>query len=321
MPPKNNVIQWMATLRGLLILFVFLSHLSYIPFNRNFLFIIGRVGVVGFFIVSGFLAKESLEKRNCKQYLLNRFLRIYPIYWILLIITYIFKTYTLPVEDNLLSLLYNVTLFEELFGYEKMIGTSWMLSIMIFLYVVLYMNKSLSRSSRSLFYILCIGSVLLSFLRYCFGIAFPTAFCLLSSVGVMGWMYNENGKENIRSMIKYLIIYNFTLIISSCWSYGDKAFLYILSYNIGILTFYLFHTANIIFSPLIKLNNIGFAFFLCAAIPLKLIERHYYSSDWYYVYLVAVLQFISSILIAYILTRYLEKPILSWGRKKEKSLC
>ena len=80
-------IQWISSLRGLLVLLVFISHLELSFISKDVLFVIGRIGVVGFFLISGYLALTSVQKRTTKQFYFNRFLRIYPMFWILLLIT------------------------------------------------------------------------------------------------------------------------------------------------------------------------------------------------------------------------------------------
>ena len=50
---RKGVIQWISSLRGLLVFLVFFSHLTILPIHKDLMFIIGRVGVAGFFLISG----------------------------------------------------------------------------------------------------------------------------------------------------------------------------------------------------------------------------------------------------------------------------
>lgn len=43
-------IQWISSLRGILVFLVFFSHLTVLPLHKDLLFIIGRIGVAGFFL-------------------------------------------------------------------------------------------------------------------------------------------------------------------------------------------------------------------------------------------------------------------------------
>lgn len=89
MSNNSNYLVWLSSLRGLLVLLVFLSHQTILPLTRDLLFCLGKIGVAGFFIMSGYLVKASIERRNLKQFALNRFLRLYPVYWVLLIMKFI----------------------------------------------------------------------------------------------------------------------------------------------------------------------------------------------------------------------------------------
>lgn len=79
---------WISSLRGIAILLVFFSHL-YSVSGATFKFVIGRIGVVIFFLLSGYLALSSRKKRTANQYIFNRLIRIYPIYWLILGLTYL----------------------------------------------------------------------------------------------------------------------------------------------------------------------------------------------------------------------------------------
>ena len=120
--------NWIASLRGLLVLFVFVSH--YVsPIGEKALFTIGKIGVAGFFLISGFLAMDSVRKRSVPQFLFNRFVRLYPVYWILALLTFLTDFLTHQREWSCKELLANLTFFHQYLGIDGMIGASWMLSI------------------------------------------------------------------------------------------------------------------------------------------------------------------------------------------------
>lgn len=53
----------------------------------------GNLGVPLFFIISGFVISESISKSTVKNFAINRFIRLAPIFWIICTATYIFTLF------------------------------------------------------------------------------------------------------------------------------------------------------------------------------------------------------------------------------------
>lgn len=70
---RGGQIQWISSLRGLLVLLVFISHLELSFISKDLLFVIGRIGVVGFFLISGYLALNLYRKELQKSFILIDF--------------------------------------------------------------------------------------------------------------------------------------------------------------------------------------------------------------------------------------------------------
>ena len=196
---------------------MFFSHLTVLPLHKDLLFIIGRIGVAGFFLISGYLAVTSLERRNVKQFLFNRFMRLYPIYWLLLLMIFF-----LTEGHDAKELFGNLTLFEEFVGYEAMIGSSWMLPIMVIFFVILTALKKKMIKVNWLYYATCAGSLAIGALRYWTGKPFPTALCLLMCVGLIGYIFKQRGWDKV--LVRLIVIFEVTLIIASALSYGEKVY-------------------------------------------------------------------------------------------------
>lgn len=199
-----------------------------LPIHKDLMFIIGRIGVAGFFLISGYLAVTSLEKRSVRQFLFNRFLRIYPIYWILLLMTFLL-TGGHPIKE----LLWNITLFEEFVGYEAMIGSAWMLPIMIIFFTLLLLLKRYKSMTDKLFLVACSGSIVIGVLRFVTGKPFPTALCLLICVGLIGYMQKQVGNLMNGKLLYRIVLFEVTLVIASALSYGDRVYWYFIAYNLG----------------------------------------------------------------------------------------
>ncbi len=305
-------IRWISSLRGLLVFLVFFSHLTMLPIHKDLMFIIGRIGVAGFFLISGYLAVTSLEKRSTKQFLFNRFLRIYPIYWILLLMAFLLTS-----GHSIKELLWNITLFEEFVGYEAMIGSAWMLPIMIIFFTVLLLLKRYKSMTDKLFFAVCLGSIVIGVLRFVTGKPFPTALCLLICVGLIGYMQKQVGNLMKRKLLYRIVLFEVTLVIASALSYGDRVYWYFIAYNLGFAFYFMFQRYNVFCVLLEKLGELGFTFFLGAGIPMCFLSRFIPATLSWNGYAVAMTQFILAIIFSYVITRWCEKPLLAWGKRIE----
>ena len=310
---RGGQIRWISSLRGILVFLVFFSHLTVLPLNKDLLFIIGRIGVAGFFLISGYLAVTSLERRNVKQFLFNRFMRLYPVYWLLLLMTFF-----LTEGHDAKELFWNMTLFEEFVGYEAMIGASWMLPIMIVFFVLLTFLKRKKSKINWLYYATCAGSLAIGALRYWTGKPFPTALCLLMCVGLIGYMFKQRGWD--KSIIRLIVMFEVTLIIASALSYGEKVYWYFIAYNLGFAAFFLFKRYNVGIKAFDKLGELGFTFFLGASIPIYIIRWIEPDVMNWNCYVFCSIKFVLAVALSYVITIWCEKPLLAWGKGVEKSL-
>ena len=307
----NNKLFWLSSLRGLMVFLVFLSHQTYLGLSYDANFVIGRIGVAGFFLMSGYLAVLSLQKRSWGQFIFNRFMRIYPIYWILLIITW-----ALTNKFSCATLLANMTLFHQFLGYEQILGASWMLPIMVvFFGIMVICRNKIETYYNLLFTLLSLGAIVLGIMRHVTAKPFPTAFFLLQLVGIIGY----NWKKQNTIPLRHIAIFEFVLILSSFLSYGEKVIWYFLAYNIGGICFVIFMKKNLSSKVLDKFGSLGFTFFLGADLPtLTLKKFNICNLTEVNVYLRFVIVFCLTLLLSYIITKWIETPLLAWGKKIEK---
>lgn len=307
---KSNRIEWLASLRGLLVLLVFCSHITlFTGISKDLAFVIGRIGVAGFFIISGFLAVTSIAKRNAKQYLFNRFLRIYPIFWFLLLCVYLLSS-----DYGVIDLVKNAALVSK-----SMIGSSWMLPIMVFLFIVLTVICKFKINYYHAFYVLLAGCLLLGIGRFLTGFQLPTAFFLLSALGVLSFIWQSH--QACFKSIKYqLYIYEVVLVVAAVLSYGDKAVWYFVAYNLGGAIFVLFRKYNLRITLLEFFGRIGFTFFLGAGIPMMVLSILAPNLDKFSPVEDAIIRLILTIPFSWLITRYMEQPLLRWGKRIEKKI-
>lgn len=309
-------IQWIGSLRGICALLVFLSHMN-LPIGYNVSFIIGRIWVVGFFLIAGFLTPKTRNKRNNIQYAINRFIRMYPTFWLLLILYSIINSNT-----TWLAFATNLTLFNEFVGQPCLIGSSWMMPIQILFFGIVCMFwpivcKNEKEHLLSLNIVgISIFSLVVSFIRYKTGISFPTALFLLLGIAFLGLELNINSR---RSFIINLVAYEVALIVSACFSYTEVFWRYIIAYNLGILLFFVFKTFQFQMRCFDLLGEVGFVFFLCPAVTNCVIDFLLNSTQIPRA-LVICIQFMAALIFAVLIHMYIEKPIIIFGRRLETKM-
>jgi peptidoglycan/LPS O-acetylase OafA/YrhL len=108
---------------------------------------VGAFGVALFFLISGFVIPISLEKQSTRNFLMQRFFRIYPTYWLGMLVTAGFlavSAYYLhqPVFYHLKELFINATLFlRRWFETPSIDGINWTLEVEIGFYALMAVFK------------------------------------------------------------------------------------------------------------------------------------------------------------------------------------
>ncbi|MDG2424212.1 MAG: acyltransferase [Phycisphaerales bacterium] len=101
----------------------------------------GRVGVIMFFALSGFVIHFSISERMKKPmatFVVRRFLRVYPIYWVSLLMALgLAALGWMPLDPatHWGQFLVNTTLVQEWFGVPNVLGVYWTLEIEVLFYV------------------------------------------------------------------------------------------------------------------------------------------------------------------------------------------
>lgn len=323
---NENNYGWISTLRGFAALLVFTAHLP-IPYPGQMGFIIGRAGVAIFFLIMGYLAVQARQKRTRKQYLFNRFVRMYPVFWLILIATFIVKiiVWKASLFRHLKDLLFNMTLFNEFLGSGCIIGTSWMMPIQVVFFVALAVLSAdffeyVSENTIEKIFIAGGGfTVFISLLRFITKKPFPTAFGLLLLLGLIGIQYKEYG--DIRSISRYLEIYAAAFVPSVILAYRWDAIGYIAAYVIGIAIFVYADKYKVSVEAMNKLGSVGFSFFLVSDIPHIILEKIIITNGSVIkLVLFIVIKFAASLGLAHLLTKYVEKPMLRKAKSIEMSM-
>lgn len=135
-------------LRGVAAFLVLLLHAAMLPytgsdlpklFSSTLSFLDpGRVGVVLFFIISGFVIPSSLSGprlSGVRTFVFRRFFRLYPLFWLSMLIAMLpIGMNALPIEQFRIGA--NATMFPGLLGSYPLIGVYWTLEVEMFFYLI-----------------------------------------------------------------------------------------------------------------------------------------------------------------------------------------
>ena len=95
---KSTRLPTLEALRGLAGFYIFFHHFGHFYLSMNYpqaphYFVFGQVAVLGFFIMSGFVIEHSSfavdPQLSFRTYFVRRFRRIYPIYLVSLVVSYV----------------------------------------------------------------------------------------------------------------------------------------------------------------------------------------------------------------------------------------
>jgi peptidoglycan/LPS O-acetylase OafA/YrhL len=99
----------------------------------------GYLGVDLFFIISGFVILMSAKNSNLVDFCISRFTRLYPAFWFCVIVTAIVVAlFGAPIfEVTLPQVLVNLTMFNEFLGVEHVDGVYWSLVVELKFYILI----------------------------------------------------------------------------------------------------------------------------------------------------------------------------------------
>jgi peptidoglycan/LPS O-acetylase OafA/YrhL len=324
-----NRIKKIDGLRGIAALSVVLFHYTSnyrddysLPFNEKFDFKYGFLGVELFFIISGFVIFNSIKNvENYKEFLVKRFSRLFPIFWICMMISF-FVTKLGHLSNRVvptIDFLYNFTMIPIVFGKKNVDGVYWSLYFELIFYsmIALVLIFKLKNNWRllcgvwmlfslivNLFFsdINIIKSVLLlNNFNYLFiiGICFyqlslkstkPFIELLMIIFATISYLYfkKNNLDQNIEAMILIVIIGVFYFLESGIFNFLESNFFQFLGYISYVL--YLTHM------------NIGY-------VIMKSLVPFYDSIS----VLIILIPLIFILGLSYFLSKFIEKPLVKYA--------
>ncbi len=209
-------------------------------FLFTYLFDPGKIGVVVFFFISGYLVIPSAARDpSAKNFLIKRLFRLYPIYWLSLLTAFVLFPDSLAPD----AWLANTTMAQQLMGSSNALNVYWTLTIEFCLYVIIticlvFFPDVLRQNFGRFIWVLGAVCLATAVTRYGLQKKVPTAvplglFCMF--IGAQLRILEEAGKPIARVVAAYLAV-----IIPSCLlaysfniSFNETGSRYVSTYLIG----------------------------------------------------------------------------------------
>lgn len=159
----------------------------------------GRIGVVAFFAVSGFVIPSSLSGDRLSgslTFAIKRFFRLYPLYWLSIPFGLLTTWYLWGKDVSLQTILWNLTMVQEAAGFVSIQGLYWTLQTELVFYglcVLLFLSGWLrSPLVLALLVFVCNATFLMPQVLGFLGLPVPFALSpgmnfLLLHLGIMFW--------------------------------------------------------------------------------------------------------------------------------------
>lgn len=345
----ENRLEWVDSLRGLAALGVAIMHIyvklrGYYPnvsaFQENSLpglFILdftnlGKICVVVFFLISGYVIPYSLFNKDLNQFAVSRFFRLFPAYWVAIISSIIVTGF-----PPFIQLLTNITMLQKFVGQPDLVGVFWTLQIELIFYFIcalmFYSGLLFNQTAiLRLFYALLGFSFVLATIRFVTDIKLPVVVPLGLDVMFLGLLYrrferkegNLDGKK-ILNLIAIFVIFLLPISFMAYnkdYGFGEKWYKYFVSYTLAILIFVAFSKYKWHTKTLVYLGAISYSLYLLhPVIGMDLVDliKKNYISDLNPI--TCILLFFSFAIVAAMLSyHFVEKPSITIGKNLLKKI-
>lgn len=338
----KNRISEIDALRGIACLMVVLNHFGNFTQLSSLGFEIGCIGVDLFFIISGFVILLTIENNSeWKYFLINRFSRLFPTYWICLILSVISMAISYNVLNEkapdmyyLKTFIANLSMFQFYLNFPNIDGSYWTLIIELLFYFFIFLflftkKKHLIElfGAISLLFPLC----LIIFNKSIFSnpkihhlidcIPLLPYFPLFYS-GILFYKMKFHQKKTLRWI---LLLFCFILQLSLFENFYNNRpeltftqYLVTLSIIYGAFILYLYNRLSFIANQItIWLGSISYCLYLIhQSIGTQVILpflNNYLSINFYLAFLLSISLLL---LISTLILKYIEKPSISYLRSK-----
>jgi peptidoglycan/LPS O-acetylase OafA/YrhL len=298
----------------------------------------GRLGVVTFFAISGFVIPFSIKlghRHPVREFLVTRFFRLYPAYWLSIPLGIFACQWLWGRSFSLSEILVNLTMLETLFDVTPAIGLYWTLAVELVFYVccvLLVLAGSITNYRRigALVLVLIAIHVLAVALTVRNGMSVwlvPTYWCLHLAIMFWGTLYRAYQRGEATGPFEsfcvlgvaafFVVIYPLTFTFVFNMSYELT-----IGYSLGVLLFIVgTRVVRLEWRPLAWLGLVSYSIYLfhpvvfSAALRwLVLQPNDSWWRSWHLgFYVLAIL--LLTIGVAALVYKLVERPSIRFGRR------
>jgi peptidoglycan/LPS O-acetylase OafA/YrhL len=302
---------------------------------------IGKVGVIVFFAISGYVIPFSLMRRTdhaVPRFVISRFFRLYPAYWLSLPAGLVILVVVAHQHIDAPLVVANATMLQQFFGIENVLGIYWTLQIeLIFyalcigLFVIGLLQKTKFIFSASVIFLTF--ALVLSAVRFYSGMKLPVVVPL--SLAVMFWgMIRRQADDGERTAVKMdvslLVVFAVAIPLVSFlaynrdYGYNETWYRYTISYGVAIALFALCTSrVRINFAGMRYLGRISYSVYLFGPVAeqiilLSLLPRLGLGHG---AHLYIGMSMILAVALAAVIYRFVEAPSIAFGRRISEKFC
>jgi len=325
----NRFIE-LDALRGIAVLLVLVSHYTWaydyhfsILGEHYFHFPYGEFGVQVFFVISGFVIFMTIENtKSIKHFIVSRFSRLYPTYWLAIIITATtIVLFPVPTLGNYTfsDILINFTMLQGFIKIPHIDQVYWSLKIELIFYVIIgsiYYFKQLNKIENYVVLWLLIVSISLvfdfKFEKY-IHVLLITDYAPLFIAGIMFYKIKYKKSTFIHHLIIFfsLIIYLFSLKMQILFRNQEE--INIIQFIFVFIIYGIFYLLS--FFQIKFFKNKVLIFFGYISYPLYLLHniigysiiyrlKEVYDNQFFYVIVTSLI----TVTLAFLITKIMETP-------------
>ncbi|WP_296262384.1 MULTISPECIES: acyltransferase family protein [unclassified Pseudomonas] len=330
-------LAYLDALRGIAALMVVFTHLFGPVIGHvwvfDYLIDPGKLGVLWFFMISGVVIPYSLKPGpdGAQRFLISRFMRLYPAYWVSLLIFVIMLKLTGAALPSVAQIVANITMVQAALGFDDVIGLYWTLFIELVFYGLclalfisgkLYNQTTRARCSLAFLLMALAMAVVRAVSERKLPVALPLALALMFFGSIWRqWLLAEHSKELTRNLkmllIAFVVILPPTLIMaySQDMGTGETWGRYCFTYALAISSFLLLTRSVRLSHPaLVWLGAVSYSLYLLHPSMLMLAE-FVLGGTGASPLIIATLATLLTLGAAHLCFRYIESPFIQLGKR------